>query len=89
MEDKNLTCAECGEEFVFSADEQQFYMEKGFTEPKRCKPCRAKMKASRGGRRPREMHDVICADCGEATQVPFRPSEDKPVYCRDCYAKRR
>lgn len=89
MEDKNLTCAECGEEFLFSADEQQFYMEKGFTEPKRCKPCRAKMKASRGDRRPREMHDVICADCGEATQVPFRPSEDKPVYCRDCYAKRR
>jgi len=89
MEDKTLECVECGEEFVFSADEQQFYMEKGFSEPKRCKPCRAKMKAARGGRGERQLHDAICADCGEATQVPFKPSGDRPVYCRDCYAKRR
>lgn len=89
MEDKTLECVECGEEFVFSADEQQFYMEKGFSEPKRCKSCRAKMKAARGGRGERQLHDAICADCGEATQVPFKPSGDRPVYCRDCYAKRR
>ena len=90
MEDKNLTCADCGEEFPFSADEQQFYESKGFTDPKRCPDCRAKAKAARGGGRgPREMHDAVCADCGEETQVPFRPSGDKPVYCRDCYSKRR
>jgi CxxC-x17-CxxC domain-containing protein len=89
MEDKTLTCIECGEEFPFSADEQQFYEERGFTEPKRCRACRNKMKAARSGRRPREMHDAVCADCGENTQVPFKPSGDKPVYCRDCYSNRR
>ncbi len=38
-------------------------------------------------RGPREMHDATCADCGKATQVPFKPSPGRPVYCRDCYPK--
>ncbi|MEK6950479.1 MAG: CxxC-x17-CxxC domain-containing protein [Nanoarchaeota archaeon] len=38
---------------------------------------------------PREMHDATCADCGAACKVPFKPTAGKPVYCRDCYAKRR
>ena len=45
--DKNLTCVDCGSTFLFSADDQEFYARKGFTnEPKRCKPCRDKRKAS-------------------------------------------
>ncbi|MEA3136602.1 MAG: hypothetical protein QOJ26_589 [Thermoplasmata archaeon] len=36
---------------------------------------------------PREMHDAVCADCGNKTQVPFKPSAGRPVYCRDCYPK--
>lgn len=36
---------------------------------------------------PREMHDTTCSDCGKATQVPFKPTEGRPVYCRDCYPK--
>ena len=40
-EDKTLTCCECGNEFVFTASEQEFYAEKGFTnEPRRCPACR-------------------------------------------------
>ncbi len=40
-EDKTLVCKECGNEFVFTAGEQEFYAEKGFTnEPQRCKACR-------------------------------------------------
>jgi CxxC-x17-CxxC domain-containing protein len=38
---------------------------------------------------PREMSDVKCADCGCQTQVPFKPTEGRPVYCRDCYAKHK
>ena len=38
---------------------------------------------------PREMHDAVCADCKQACQVPFKPTEGKPVYCRDCFAKHR
>ena len=38
---------------------------------------------------PREMHKATCADCGKETEVPFKPTEGRPVYCRDCYAKHR
>jgi CxxC-x17-CxxC domain-containing protein len=43
----------------------------------------------RGSSGPREMFDVTCSDCGQAAQVPFRPTEGRPVYCRDCFAKHR
>jgi CxxC-x17-CxxC domain-containing protein len=46
-----------------------------------------------GGRRqfggPREMHKAVCADCGQECEVPFKPAEGRPVYCRDCYAKKK
>ena len=89
MEVKNLSCQACGTTFEFSAEEQEFYAEKGFQEPKKCKPCRQAAKQSRmGGRGPRparEMYDVTCSACGTQTQVPFAPSENKPVYCKPCY----
>ncbi len=45
---------------------------------------------SRGFRRaPREMFDVVCSACGAKTKVPFKPKGDRPVYCRDCYLKKR
>lgn len=49
FEDKNLTCKErnCGQQFVFTGGEQRFYSERNFTEPTRCKPCRAAKKAAR------------------------------------------
>ncbi|MDH5450840.1 MAG: DNA-directed RNA polymerase [Candidatus Bathyarchaeota archaeon] len=40
-------------------------------------------------REPREMHKAVCADCGQECEVPFKPDESRPVYCRDCWAKRR
>ena len=96
LEDKTLVCEDCSEEFIFSADEQQFYNDKGFeNEPKRCKPCRQKKKMSRnsGGRGfgggQRQLHTVTCDECGEEAEVPFKPSGDRPVYCRDCYQKHR
>ena len=45
--DKNLTCSDCGQEFVFTASEQDFYAQSGFTEPRRCASCRASRKAAR------------------------------------------
>lgn len=47
MEDKKLTCAECGAEFIFTSGEQEFYTEKGFQEPRKCKTCRDAAKASK------------------------------------------
>ena len=89
-EDKTLTCCDCGNEFVFSASEQEFYAEKGFqNEPRRCKACRDARKAQNGNGAPRPMFTVICDGCGCETQVPFQPRGDRPVYCRDCFEAQR
>jgi len=37
----------------------------------------------------REMYDTVCSECSSPCKVPFKPIEGRPVYCRDCYAKRR
>ena len=97
--DKVLACRDCGTNFIFTAGEQEFYASKGFTnEPARCPSCRAANKRARGdgmggggGYAPRErqMYDVVCANCGAPTQVPFLPRGDRPVYCSDCFATMR
>jgi CxxC-x17-CxxC domain-containing protein len=91
FEDKTLVCKDCGEEFVFTAGEQEFYAEKGFeNEPTRCKACRMSRKAQRGaGGGVRQMHRATCANCGVECEVPFQPTGDRPVYCRDCFQSRR
>jgi len=99
-QDKQLTCRDCGQEFVFSAGEQDFYAEKGFeNEPTRCPACRHARKQQSGGgrsnyggfggRQQREMFPAVCASCGVQTEVPFQPSGEKPVYCRDCFQSMR
>lgn len=50
MEDRKVKCEKCGEEFVFTAGEQEFYQEKGFTDPKKCKACRDAAKNERNNR---------------------------------------
>jgi CxxC-x17-CxxC domain-containing protein len=40
-------------------------------------------------RGPREMHDATCSECGQPCQVPFKPTDGRPVYCRDCYSSKR
>ena len=123
--DRTISCLDCGQEFSFTAGEQEFYAQRGFSEPpKRCPSCRAIRKAQRtratssfegggdaggwrapayagspagyssrdggyGERRPREMFEAVCADCGKTASVPFRPSGSKPVYCSDCFQNRR
>ncbi len=44
--------------------------------------------SDRGERGPITMHSAICSSCGKTCEVPFRPSGEKPVYCRDCFAGR-
>ena len=93
-ENKQITCADCGAEFTFSADDQEYYASKGYSEPKRCPDCRAAKKAqrggghchgSRGGYGSRPQYSVTCSACGAQTTVPFEPKGDRPVYCSDCY----
>ena len=102
--DKTLTCADCGTPFTFSAEDQAFHQEKGFTnEPRRCQSCRATKRAERnsgggysggsgsgsGYGAQREMFSVICSQCGKEAQVPFQPSSGRPVYCSDCFRSQR
>jgi hypothetical protein len=55
-EDKSIKCAECGAEFVFTAAEQETYEQRGYSEPKRCKPCREQRRAARPRRGSRNPH---------------------------------
>ncbi len=92
--DKSLQCSDCGSTFTFSAEEQEFFQSKGYTnEPKRCPSCRQARKSERSGNSSyeprREMFPVICAECGKDTEVPFEPLDGRPVYCSDCYRKVR
>ena len=88
--DKTIICKDCGQAFTFTASEQEFYAEKGFTnEPQRCKACRtARKNAGRDGGT-RQMYDAVCTECGKPCQVPFQPRGDKPVLCSDCFKNRR
>ena len=90
FQDKSLQCSDCGADFTFSAEEQEFFQSKGYTnEPKRCPACRAARKTERYGdggyRSQRKMFPTVCAQCGKETEVPFEPREGRPVYCSECY----
>ena len=96
--DRMLTCSDCGQQFAFTASEQQFYADRQFSEPRRCSSCRAARKSARNegssygtmqDRGPREMFTATCSSCGREAQVPFRPSAGRPVYCNDCFSRNR
>ena len=40
-------------------------------------------------RPPREMHKATCSECNKECEIPFKPSGDRPVYCKDCFSKRK
>jgi CxxC-x17-CxxC domain-containing protein len=98
-QDRTITCVDCGSDFTFSVEDQEFHESKGYTnDPKRCPSCRQSRRAASGGggfgggygsRSPRQMYPVVCAECGKETEVPFQPRGDRPVYCSDCYNKTR
>lgn len=89
MADKELTCIDCGNGFMFTDQEQEEFRKKGFqNEPKRCPDCRRQKRGSpNGGFRPgpRELHTITCSKCGKNSQVPFKPRQDRPVYCDECF----
>ena len=96
FEEKSLQCSDCGATFAFTAEEQEFFQSKGYTnEPKRCPSCRETRRSRRysddgyGYRAQRQMFPAVCAECGKETEVPFEPREGRPVYCSDCYKKTR
>jgi CxxC-x17-CxxC domain-containing protein len=97
--DRLLTCADCGGEFVFTAGEQLFFLDKQFkNDPKRCKPCKSRrsgLVAAAAGSGPaaaglsRTETRTECSECGIVTTVPFKPTQGRPVLCRQCFKTKR
>ncbi len=95
FQDRVLKCIDCGSDFTFTAGEQRFYDEKGFTnEPRRCKSCKANRQDRPGGGRsggrsggaPQRVETAtVCAGCGRETTVPFKPTQGRAVLCRECF----
>ena len=100
FQDKVLKCIDCGNEFIFTAGEQLFFHDKQFkNEPKRCKACKAKrlsvlsppVATGQGQtyRYTKVETQATCSGCGKQTTVPFRPTQGRPVFCRECFQARR
>jgi CxxC-x17-CxxC domain-containing protein len=98
FQDKVLKCVDCGADFVFTAGEQLFFHDKQFkNEPKRCKGCKAKRVAVLGapistgsGQGYNKVETkTTCSQCGKETTVPFKPTQGRPVFCRECFQQRR
>ena len=91
--DKTLICRECSKEFTFTSGEQEFFSRKGLqNEPARCPDCRQqrrKSKPQNAERQQREFSVVQCAECGQDTEIPFKPTQGRPVYCTKCYRTKK
>ena len=97
--DRLLICADCGGEFIFTAGEQLFFLDKQFkNDPKRCKPCKSRRSANGAAAAPgspaaagisRTETRTECSECGISTTVPFKPTQGRPVLCRSCLQQRR
>ena len=93
FKDRTLQCVDCGNDFVFTAGEQLFYADKHFqNDPKRCRSCKQKRSSRVGARSAgsgRVETTAVCSQCGKDTTVPFRPTQGRPVFCRECFDQRR
>lgn len=88
LADQTIKCRDCSRDFVWTAQEQEFYQSKGFTNPPgRCPECREAKKQQGFGQR--QMFKIKCASCGKDAEVPFEPKGDRPVYCGECFAKQK
>jgi CxxC-x17-CxxC domain-containing protein len=94
--DRLLICSDCHGEFIFTAGEQLFFHDKQFkNDPKRCKPCKSRRSglsaAAAGAGGPaaaglsRTETRTQCSECGVETTVPFKPTQGRPVLCRQCF----
>ncbi len=96
FQDKTLKCVDCGADFVFTAGEQLFFHDKQFkNEPKRCKACKGKRASALGlqGSGNNNYQKVetrtTCSNCGKETTVPFKPTQGRPVFCKECFQSRK
>jgi CxxC-x17-CxxC domain-containing protein len=85
--DKTLTCRDCGERFVWTSEDQEFFASKGFNQPSRCQDCRSARKSDNGKQRHEEhfVRTASCIECGTEVKVTKSMENVKAIRCRPCY----
>lgn len=86
FEDKALKCKDCGNEFIWTAGEQEFFASRGFkNKPARCKDCRQKNREKVEA----EYFKITCSSCGETGEALFKPADESAtIYCRKCFEEK-
>lgn len=91
--DKKLICRDCKVQFTWTAGEQEFFAQKGFTNPPtRCPECRKKNRGQKGGQKEQrsqneEMTKITCKNCGKTSEAPFKPKNPANILCAECFEK--
>ena len=90
FQDRVIKCCDCEQDFIFTAGEQHFFHDKNFkNEPKRCKACKNKRQGHASAGPARTETSTNCSQCGRETTVPFKPTQGRPVFCRECFLVRK
>ncbi len=85
-EDKTIICRDCNQSFVFSARDQEFFAQKGFTNtPTRCKDCRNKRKKKEVEATNRPLFKISCKNCGKEGEMATEPRKPDDVMCSQCF----
>lgn len=92
-QDQTLTCRDCGKPFVFTIRDQEFFAEKGFTNPPtRCRDCRNLRKKEGGAPRPaavaqadKTLYKITCKTCGKGGEMAIEPRKPDDVLCSECF----
>jgi CxxC-x17-CxxC domain-containing protein len=84
MEDQTISCKDCGKDFTFTAQEQQYYADQGFKNvPTRCLDCRKNMREKKEATKPK--FEVVCSKCQKKIEAPFEPTAETPLFCQKCF----
>lgn len=89
-QDQTLTCRDCGASFVFTARDQAFFAEKGFTNPPtRCRDCRQKKKEAAARQtalgEPKTLYKISCKNCGKVGEMAIEPRKPDDILCAECF----
>ena len=86
-----LTCENCKQAFLFSADDREFFLLRGYPAPTQCRLCRRARKDEPGNDMsnvPRQVRHDTCSECSETSEIKFHLWGHPSAYCRDCFDKR-
>lgn len=85
-QDQTLICKDCGKNFIFTARDQDFFAQKGFTNaPTRCRDCRQKKKVTTDANANRVIYKITCKKCGKVGEMAVEPRKPNDVLCADCF----